>query len=178
MPKHQFFHPITVFTFLILILISVPGISNEGISIYYIRYDIKTVNNKIVKDNLLFVPAVDDFRVENFSVISISGAISADAPAQQGSLEDRIRNDALKNILVKNGLKSVKTRDADTVISYEGAMKSPFNIINKTYNKTNNQIIYHAQVGFSPLSFPDNWEKQGVKHKIRKIIQEFFNFFK
>ena len=150
----------------------------EGIETYYIRYDVKSSRNKITGDDLLMIPAKNDFRAENFSQISTTGVISAAQGKSKKSIEKQIRDNALKAILVKNGLKSVKTKDYDTVISYEGVIITPLNILKNTYNEEQDNFIYEIQVEFTPIAFPDQWETLNMKHKIKEIFYNFFQLFK
>lgn len=150
----------------------------EGIETYYIRYDVKSSRNKITGDDLLMIPAKNDFRAENFSQISTTGVISAAQGKSKKSIEKQIRDNALKSILVKNGLKSVKTKDYDTVISYEGVIITPLNILKNTYNEEQDNFIYEIQVEFTPIAFPDQWETLNMKHKIKEIFYNFFQLFK
>ncbi len=150
----------------------------EGIETFYIRYDVKSSKNKIVDAALLMIPAKDEFRAEKFSQITITGVISAH-PAGNSVINDKtVREDALKTILVKNGLTSIKTKDMDTIISYEGAIITPVNILNTVYNKDGDNYSCEVRVEFSPIAFPDKWETLGMKYKIKKTIYEFFELFK
>lgn len=150
----------------------------EGISVYYARYDEKYTQNKLADDNLLIVPAEDEFRVEKFSLIPTSGAISAGNAMPANDLHQQIRNHALKNILSEKGLKSVKTKDADTIISYEGAVKLPVHILKKTVGQTPDTVFYEVEVEFSPITFPDQWESLGVKTKIKNLFNDILHLFK
>lgn len=171
-------YTLLVVPLIVLIVSMVPIRANEGIQTYYIRYDVKSSGNKIIEDNLLMVPAKNEFRAEKFSQFYTTGVISA-APAGPGeSIEQRIRNNALKAILVNNGLKSVKTKDTDTVISYEGVITTPLNILKNTYHQGQDNYVYEVQVEFSPMAFPDEWETLGVKDKIKGLFHDFFQLFK
>jgi len=150
----------------------------EGIETYYVRYDVKSSKNKIVDDALLMVPAEKEFRAENFSQISTTGVISAAPGESKLSVEKRIRDSSLKNILVNKGLKSIKTKDYDTVISYEGVFIAPLNILKNTYNEKQGNYFYAVQVEFSPIAFPDRWETLNMKYKIKEIFHDFFQLFK
>lgn len=172
--------PAFIFAFLTLFivypLLSLSGY--EGISMYYARYDVKSSNNRLVDDNLLVAPSAGDFRGENFSLVSISGAISAVDRDPSVDLDTLIQNNALKGILVKNGLKSVQTKDFDTIVSYEGLIKAPVQIIRKSYIEEQNHIMYEAQVEFSPIAFPEKWEYLGVKNRLKGVIKNFIELFK
>ena len=123
------------------------------------------------------IPAKDDFRGENFSVFSTTGVISAAPKDLKVSIEERIRHNALKTILVDFGLKSVKTKDHDTVISYEGLITTPLNILKHTYDEKQNQYRYEVQIEFSPIAFPDRWKMNHMKHKIKQVMDDFFQLF-
>ncbi|MBU1196064.1 MAG: hypothetical protein KKE62_00375 [Proteobacteria bacterium] len=155
-----------------------PAAAYEGIETYYTRYDIKSSKNQIVTDNLLMTPAKNDFRAEKFSQIFITGVISATSEESGVSTRERIRNDSLKRILVKNGLKSVKTKDLDTVISYEGIIITPVNVIEQRYDNARNNYIYKVQIEFSPVAFPDRWETLHMKYKIKRIFSDFLDLFR
>jgi len=151
---------------------------DEGIITYYIKYDIKSSKNKLVDDNLLMVPSKNDFRAEKFSQILISGVISAEPGESNESSQQRIKANALKNILVNNGLKSVKTKDNDTVISYEGVIMTPLTLKKNTYLEERNEYVYEVRVDFCPIAFPDRWEKLNMKHRIKGMVYDFFQLFK
>lgn len=149
----------------------------EGIKYYYVRYDVKASKNRILTDNLLMVPAQDDFRTENFSPVLVSGAISADQGETKPQIEQRIKEDSLKKLLMQQGLKSVEAKDHDTIISYEGAVTSPLNILSKEYNEDQNVFVYKIEIEFAPICFPDKWETYGVKNRIKRIFYDFFQLF-
>jgi len=124
------------------------------------------------------IPAKNDFRAEKISQITITGVISAAQNKSQTSDERLIRDDSLKSILVQNGLKSIKTKDYDTIISYEGVIITPVKIIKKVYNKDQDNYSYKAEVEFSPIAFPDRWEKLNMKYKIKRVFYDFFDLLK
>ncbi len=169
---------ITSMIFLIVFIHTTPVIyAYEGIETFYIRYDVKSSKNTIVDAALLMIPAKDEFRAEKFSQITITGVISSH-PAGGRVINDKtVREDALKTILVKNGLKSIKTKDLDTIISYEGVIITPVNILNTIYNKDGDNYSYEVRVEFSPIAFPDKWKTLDMKYKIKRTIYDFFDLF-
>ncbi len=181
MPENHKKHlPVTLLLLPLMMFItsSITIHAYEGIETYYIRYDVKSSKNKIMGDDLLMIPAKNDFRAENFSQISTTGVISAAPGESKLSVEKRIKNNSLKAILVNNGLKSVKVKDVDTVISYEGVIITPLNILKNTYNEEQNNYSYEVQIEFSPIAFPDKWETLNIKHRIKEIFYDFFQLFK
>lgn len=151
---------------------------DEGINRYYVKYDIKSSKNVIIDDNLLMTPAKNDFRAEKFSRISSSGVISAAPGESNESAHKRIKENVLKHILMNNGLKSVKTKDYDTVVSYEGVIITPLTLIKNTYVQEQNGYMYEVEVEFSPIAFPDRWEALNLKHKMKELVYDFFQLFK
>ena len=167
-----------LFSAFALAFFSGPAFTDEGINYFYVRFDIKSSKNKIRDENLIMVPAGHDFRTEKFSRISISGVISAAPGESDESLQKRIKENALKNILVNNGLKSIKTKDYDTVVSHEGVIITPLTIIKNIYAEDQNGYMYEVGVEFSPIAFPDRWEALDLKYKIKELLNDFFQFFK
>jgi len=164
----------------LIIILSFSAIlqSYEGIETYYIRYDVKSSKNQIIDDNLLMIPSKNEFRAENFSQIFVTGVISTTFENSKTSIEKAIKDNSLKKVLVNNGLKSVKIKDYDTVISYEGVIITPLNIIHKNYNKDQDNYFYKVEVEFSPIAFPDKWESLNLKYKFKQMVYDFFNLFK
>jgi len=170
--------PMILLTIWITTIHQTPAIhAYEGIDTFYIRYDIKSSKNKITDSSLLMIPAENEFRAEKFSQIIVSGVISADSKQNQISIEKMVREDSLKAILEKNGLQSVKTKDVDTVISYEGVIITPVKILETVYNEDQNNYSYEVQVEFSPIAFPDKWETLNMKYRIKKTLHNFLELF-
>ncbi len=142
------------------------------------RYDVKSSKNRIINDNLLMVPANKDFRTEKFSHFSTTGAISAAPGESKITIDRQIRDNALKTILMNHGLKSIKTKDHDTVASYEGIIITPVNIIQKTYNERQNNYFYKARIEFSPIAFPDKWKSLNMKYKLKELFYDFLQLLK
>ena len=163
---------------LLFMVLNITTHAYEGIETYYIRYDVKSSKNKIIDDYLIMIPAKNDFRAELFSQASVEGAISAAPGESKISIKKRIKENSLKTILKDNGLKSLKVKDYDTVVSYEGVIITPLNIIKNTYKEMQDSYYYEVRVKFSPIAFPDKWEKLNIKHKIKKIFHDFFQLFK
>ncbi len=176
--KQALLYIFPVFFLILLNVCACQTFAYEGIETFYVRYDVKSSSNKIIDDNLMMTPAANDFRAEKFSQITITGVISAAQNESQISDERQIKEDSLKSILVKNGLKSIKTKNYDTIISYEGVIFTPVKIIKKVYNKDQNNYSYKVQVEFSPIVFPDRWERLNMKYKIKKVVYDFFDLLK
>jgi hypothetical protein len=172
--------PVTLLLLSLMVFIasSITIHADEGIKKYYIRYDVKSSKNRIMNDNLLMIPAKNEFRAENFSQISITGVISAEPGESNPSIEKRIKNNSLKAALVHHGLKSIKVRDVDTVISYEGVIITPLNILKNTYNEDQSNYFYEVQIEFGSIAFPDKWEPLNIKHRIKEIFNDFLQLFK
>ncbi len=163
--------------FLILFLPG-PACCDKGIALYYIRYDIKSTKHRIVDENLLMVPCRDEFRAENFSSVNAVGVISAANNENEHILTRLGKESAIISLLRANGLRSVTTRDYDTVISYEGAIKTPVLILEKGFIQKNNSYFVKISADFSPVAFPDRWNNLKLKNKIKKLFSSFILLFK
>jgi len=152
--------------------------ADKGIELYYIRYDVKTSKHQIVNTNLIMIPGENEFRAEKFSIIDTYGAIYATSNESENTLTQFAKENAIIELLRKNGLRSVKSKDYDTVVSYEGAIKTPVIIIDKGFVKKNNTYFVKAQVTFSPVAFPDKWKNLKTKSRIKKFFSNFISFFK
>lgn len=151
---------------------------NEGIELYYIRYDVKTSKHQIVDTNLIMIPSENEFRAEKFSIIQTYGAISATFNESENTLTKFAKENAIISLLRKNGLRSVKSKDYETVVSYEGAIKTPVIILEKGLVEKNSSYFVKIQTNFSPVAFPDKWENLKTKSQIKKFFSNFISLFK
>jgi hypothetical protein len=167
----------TLFIFGVLMQANPVRAEQTAINTYYIRYDIKSSKHQITDENLLMVPAKNEFRTAKFSLISLPCVISMTPGESKNQIQQRAKNQALKSILLKEGLKSVKSKNWVTIISYEGVIISPIDIIGMQGNDPA-QFAYTAQFGFSPLAFPDQWQNLKFTTTIKEKLNDFFSFFK
>nr|WP_319395233.1 hypothetical protein [uncultured Desulfobacter sp.] len=150
----------------------------NDISTYYIRFDIKSSSHRITEGKLTMVPAHGAFRAANFSYFPISGIIKALPQEANQTIEAKIKQNAFMQLLEQKGLKSVKTFNNDTIVSYEGCVQLPIALYISSYDVENKGFPYSAKILFSPLSFPDQWESLHRRFKIKKLLDNFFLFFK
>lgn len=148
----------------------------EGISSYYLRYDIQSRRNQLKEERLTMVPVEEEFRAENFSLCTISGTLSPQSGESKPMLDKRVREYTLKSVLREKGLKSVKAMNYDTIVSYEGVVMVPIRL--EMTEGEEGEIRFRAGIHFSPLAFPDRWEALQSKHKMKQAIQDFFLLFK
>jgi len=149
----------------------------QGISTYHIRFDLKSSSQRITDGKLTMVPAQGEFRAENFSYLPVSGIIPALPQEAAQTIESKAKQNAFIQLLEQRGLKSVKALNGDTIISYQGCVQMPVILFIAPYDGKNKGFPYTAQVLFSPLSFPDQWESLRRRFKIKKLIDNFFGFF-
>lgn len=175
-----------IFFLFILIFYPLMVYSESGGSIYYVRFDVKSVDNRIERSNLLMVAADNEFRQENFSSFVITGSADYRATGAKGvNLETRAAHNAIRNFLESNGLQSVKSQSTSvnglahdqTVVSFEGAVRLPYKIVKSTFNEKTAIYSVAIELRFAPLAFPDQWEKMLFKHKIKKLFNDFKSFF-
>lgn len=149
----------------------------EGINTYYIRFDLKSSNQRITDGKLTMVPAQEDFRAANFSYFPVTGIIPALPQESARTIEAKAKQNAYIQLLEQKGLKSVKTLNYDTIISYEGCVRMPVALFISPYDDKNKGFPYSGRVLFSPLSFPDQWESMRRRFKVKKLLDNFFLFF-
>ncbi len=158
--------------------LALPIQATQAIDHYYARYDIKSSGHRIVDTNLLMIPSKNEFRSEKFSLILTSSLVKIIPGQAEEDMLMRAKKTAVKSILETHGLKSVQTRDQDTVVSYEGAVITPIKVIETVCDPKQNTCRVSVSVMFSPLSFPDQWEKQKLAYKIKQFFNDFFGFLK
>ncbi len=178
-----FFKNQILFLAMLILLYSTFGIhsparASEGIDRYYIRYDIKSGNNKITDARLTMVPANNDFRAEKFSPSQVSNIISADPGESKQTIDTHAKENALKHVLEQKGLKSVKTHNHETIISYEGMIVTPIALSVLAYDDDLGGYGYTARIQFAPIAFPDQWETLKMKYKIKALFHDFLLLFK
>ena len=149
----------------------------NGISTYYIRFDLKSSSQRITDGKLTMVPAHEEFRAANFSSFPISGIITALPQEATHTIEAKVKQNAFIQLLEQKGLKSVTTLNYDTIVSYEGCVQLPITLLISPYDDKNKGFSYTARILFSPLSFPDQWESLRRRFKIKKLLDNFFLFF-
>lgn len=174
--KNVWLFTASLFQILICLRPLVAADFNE-ITTYYIRFDLKSSNHRITDGKLTMVPAHEAFRAANFSYFPISGIITALPQEATQTIEAKIKQNAFIQLLEQKGLKSVKTFNNDTIVSYEGCVRLPIALSISPYDDENKGFPYSARILFSPLSFPDQWESLHRRFKIRELLDNFFLFF-
>ncbi|MCP4722346.1 MAG: hypothetical protein GY860_23040 [Desulfobacteraceae bacterium] len=116
--------------------------------------------------------------MEDFSSFSVGGVIDMTSAVSKNDLAKQAKISALKQILEKRGLKSVKTHNWETIISYEGIIITPVSQSILAYDDDLGGYGYTARIQFAPIAFPDQWETLKMKHRIKEIFHDFLLFFK
>ncbi len=124
------------------------------------------------------VPAENEFRAENFSLVLIEGTVKADRQTAKTAIAAMAQKETFARVLQAHGLKSVQAQGQVTTISYEGVIISPADITISTYAPTQGGYPFTAGVKFSALAFPDRWETLKLEYNIRQILNDFFLLFK
>lgn len=149
---------------------------HTAIKIYYVRYDLKSSSHQISDESLLMVPAENEFRTEKFALFSIPCVISMTQGESKNRLIQRAKEAAVKKIVTDRGLKSVKTRNLVTIVSYEGVINTPIQI-SRISVKDSKFFTYTAEFEFSPLSFPDQWKSLQMQSMIKEKLNDLFLLF-
>ncbi len=152
-----------------------PVHAGDEISIYYLRYDIQSINHKLTDEKLTMIPAENDFRAENFSHHLFSGSLSPRPGESTLTFKKRIRERVLKSVLKDKGLKSVYTVNYNTIVSYEGMVKAPIPLRVKKGDRQ--RVEFTADIYFSPLAFPDRWKALETKSRIDQTVHDILQLF-
>jgi len=178
MPYNCFIFIFLAFLLLCLSTSIKPAMADHtAIKTYYVRYDLKSFNHQITDENLLMVPAENEFRTEKFSLFSIPCVISMTQGESKNRLTQRAKETALRKILTDKGLKSVKTRNLVTIVSYEGVIIAPINI-SRISDKDNKLFTFTAEFEFSSLRFPDQWQSLQMQSMIKEKLNDLLLLFK
>ena len=181
--------PSLFFFFTAAVILALTPLISQGKGVqktYYARLDVKYTDNSIASDNLLLFPAENDFRAEKFTLVEQSGiALSSDKETKI-DLKTEAKHDAIKRLLEEKGLKSIKSKTTKTnglyqnevVMSYEGAVKLPCQIIDISYDTAKNQCRVKLKVAFSAIAFPDRWQSLRIKQIIKQTFNQFILFFR
>lgn len=155
-----------------------PAKDFRGLDLYYVRLDQHYRAHRAIGARVTMVPAENEFRAANFSQVLVEGSVRADRQSGETTVANLVRKETFARILETHGLKSVKTLDQETVVSYEGVIISPADIAISSYDPKHNGYPYTARVQFSPLSFPDQWETLKRRYSVKQILNDFFLLFK
>ncbi len=143
---------------------------------YYLRYDVQSINHKLTDEKLTMIPAENDFRAENFSHHLFSGSMSPRPGESTLTFKKRTRERVLKSVLKDKGLKSVYTANYNTIVSYEGVVKVPIQL--KVQKGDHETVEFTADIYFSPLAFPDRWKGLETKNKLNQTVHDILQLFK
>ncbi len=159
-------------------------------TMYYVRYDTFMVNNRSVRENLVMVPAYKEFRIKKFEQVHIQKSIPLPRPFQKEDLRTRALKAAIKQALETNGLIYVTTLNTTTAVSYEGLVKTPFHIQSEAPGESKQDVppaggngtppvfAYTARFDFTPLSFPNQWEKQKHLDHLKQNISDLWEIIR
>jgi len=157
--------------------------STAAFTLYYTRFVVKTHNGVVVESRLEMIPAYDEFRLDHFQTLRVTGY------ADQNAAPDMIsaaQHDAIQRLLTAFGLKSVNSRveSANTVaqdmvvMCYEGVIRYPFQDVRDTYLE--NESLYQVNMGvsFTPLAFPSEWSSLLWRHRLKETLESLLFLFR
>lgn len=123
------------------------------------------------------LPAENEFRGEKFSRLELTHFIKTNPEDSKEIIDRKAKQHALKTVLEQNGLKSVTTQNKDTIISYEGVIKTPVLITLSASETQKGEVRYTARLQFAPLAFPDQWEFRQKNAVIKNKLHDFLRLF-
>ena len=175
-------HNITLIVFLFIFVFISYDLSASESSLYYVRYDYKTRNGLLVESNLLMIPAKEEFRIKSFMKYRITGKALV---SEKSDPLSAAKQDALKNILQSFGIKSIHNKsisdqtnhNEETVLSYEGLIKTPYYILNQGFTDNSNHYEVEMDIFFSPITYPSDWSFNYFKKKLYDILHNMISVF-
>ncbi len=116
--------------------------------------------------------------MENFSPVTRTGVIPMTPRESKNALRLRARNASLKETLREKGLKSVKSHNLVTLVSYEGIIRSPVDIQQIPCPESEpDAYCYRSRMAFAPVAFPDQWKHLKTRYEIQQKLEDFFDLF-
>jgi hypothetical protein len=148
---------------------------------YYARYQIQSENGMIIRSILEIIPAADEFRIDEFQRIKVTGMASGTGEIDAES--EAIHN-AISRILVSSGLKSINSRrflfNADSgdvaILNYEGVVRLPIIVRNRNTSLKNDLYGIDAEIDFAPIAFPTRWSSLYIDHLLKKTTHQIQMF--
>ncbi len=171
------------FLLLAIVLFQPSLVTGAGMqSLYYVKLNIIAVNNTISESKLDILPAENEFRIQKFECIRVTGMADGNTTID---IESAAKHNAISKILTRYGLKSIKskhrivnTRSRDVVVlRYEGVIKYPINILRQGYTMDHAIYTIETEILFSPIPFPDRWSLLYLKHIIKNYFREVVLLF-
>lgn len=168
---------------MIITLTAIPSYGEKNNTNLYLRSDTKTKNGVVVESNLLIIPAEDDFRIKNFDYYIITGQAHADSKLD---ILSTAKHNAFLNLLFSQGVKSINNKSElrssvqyeESVLSYEGFLKSSYVITKQSYNKNKTELSIEMGVWFAPIAYPSEWSFYYFKKKLYELTQNMISVFK
>lgn len=157
-------------------------ISFENYNTFYIRADIKTSNGMVTKSNLIMNPYFENISARKYSKYRIKGHSDKDTKLD---LKYAAEHNALFNLLISEGLMSLNSKRTlisglahqEIVVSYEGIIQYPYEIIREGYMKSYSGYRVEMEVLFSKIKSPEDKQVQ-LKKENMDIIRKIISFFK
>ncbi len=164
---------ISCLSYLCLLPHPASGYNAKPASMYYVKLQVISSGGTIIKSNLEMTPSDEEFRADNFEIIRVAGYSDRD---NNNDIDSAAKHDAISRVLSIYGLKSIssknelsdfKSKDI-TVMNYQGAVKYPFKILNRSYLKNGSTYRVLMEVNFSPIALPSKWTYLYMASKIKQ----------
>lgn len=155
---------------------------SEESNILYIRSDIKIINGREVENNLLMVPADEEFRITAFAHYNVTGICQGEAKPDPFSAA---KHNAFKNLLRSFGVKSIRNKNEsqkthlhdESVLSYEGFIKTTYIITSQGFDPGKNIFKVDMEIEFAPLAYPSEWRFRHFKKKLYDTLKNMISVF-
>lgn len=185
--KHGIYSIVLMFTLIHLFALPHDAAATFGdigkASVYYIRLDQKSRNGTYETDSMTMIPADEDYRRLSFRTFVIKGRINA---ASKTDPLTAAKHDAFEMLLLKEGIKSIRNKSQkdmdntyeESVISYEGYIRTPYRILTQGYSKDGTLFNIDMEVDFAPISYPSEWSFRYIRKKFSDSMAYILSLFR
>ncbi|WP_179953413.1 hypothetical protein [Desulfobotulus mexicanus] len=132
------------------------------------------------ESRLIMFPAPEEYRTDNWKIQTVSVKIP-EQPGEDGRM--LALKTAWERLLIEEGTRSITGRSESfdrhlqsrLTLRYEGVITEPIRII--SFVRENDHLHLTLETKFSPLAFPEDWEKLRKKRTRKENIKDILSVF-
>lgn len=125
-------------------------------------------------------PAPEEYRTDNWKILTVSVSVP-EQPGEDGRM--LALKTAWERLLIEKGTRSVTGRSESfdchlqsrLTLRYEGVIDEPIRIV--SFVRDNHHLHLSLETKFSPLAFPEDWEKLRKNRKRKEDFKDILSVF-
>ncbi|MBF0101689.1 MAG: hypothetical protein HQK77_12355 [Desulfobacterales bacterium] len=186
--QHVYYHVTGLLKYSWIIGLYVFGVFLQDVDaaspqLYYVNYETTTMNGILIYSHLSMIPITEEYRAVDFKKYTTDGVSTSSSTMKP---EISAVHNAIANLLIEQGLKSVKSKKSivqqvinDQIqMSYQGVIQFPYDILHQKIDNEKETVNVSIMVWFSPIAFPDQWQKLFYRQKIKEHVKNVLDLFK